>query len=228
MWDLPRPGLEPVSPALAGGFLTTEPPRKSLLSTFVISFLTGKPEAPGGTSSPGSTGAGLPSPTPSSPPPPPRPLRPYQPHPPEASAGALGPRAETWEPPGAGRPRARAQRPTRPRGNSGARPRPWFEPEAPPPLSANQRAGRPAPRRPIVGAARHRPRRPLPGGSAPPGGPSLDGGAGGADAGCQVSFSAGLGPLCGGGVPGRVRAWSGTLGACGVLGGRPGAGDPEG
>ena len=28
MWDLPRPGLEPVSPALAGGFLTTVPPRK--------------------------------------------------------------------------------------------------------------------------------------------------------------------------------------------------------
>ena len=27
MWDLPGPGLEPVSPALAGGFLTTEPPR---------------------------------------------------------------------------------------------------------------------------------------------------------------------------------------------------------
>ena len=24
MWDLPGPGLEPVSPALAGGFLTTE------------------------------------------------------------------------------------------------------------------------------------------------------------------------------------------------------------
>ena len=29
MWDLPRPGLEPVSPALAGGFLTTVPPGKS-------------------------------------------------------------------------------------------------------------------------------------------------------------------------------------------------------
>ena len=27
MWGLPRPGLEPVSPALAGGFLTTAPPR---------------------------------------------------------------------------------------------------------------------------------------------------------------------------------------------------------
>ena len=28
MWDLPRPGLEPVSPALEGGFSTTEPPGK--------------------------------------------------------------------------------------------------------------------------------------------------------------------------------------------------------
>ena len=28
MWDLPRPGLEPVSPALAGGFSTTAPPGK--------------------------------------------------------------------------------------------------------------------------------------------------------------------------------------------------------
>ena len=29
MWDLPAPGLEPVCPALAGGFLTTVPPGKS-------------------------------------------------------------------------------------------------------------------------------------------------------------------------------------------------------
>ena len=29
MWDLPGPGIEPVSPALAGGFFTTEPPGKS-------------------------------------------------------------------------------------------------------------------------------------------------------------------------------------------------------
>ena len=28
MWDLPRPGLEPVYPALAGGFSTTAPPGK--------------------------------------------------------------------------------------------------------------------------------------------------------------------------------------------------------
>ena len=31
MWALPGPGLEHVSPALAGGFLTTAPPEKSLL-----------------------------------------------------------------------------------------------------------------------------------------------------------------------------------------------------
>ena len=28
MWDLPRPGLEPASPALAGRFSTTAPPGK--------------------------------------------------------------------------------------------------------------------------------------------------------------------------------------------------------
>ena len=28
MWDLPRPGLKPVSPALAGRLLTTAPPGK--------------------------------------------------------------------------------------------------------------------------------------------------------------------------------------------------------
>ena len=28
MWDLPRPGLEPVSPGLAGRFSTTAPPGK--------------------------------------------------------------------------------------------------------------------------------------------------------------------------------------------------------
>ena len=31
MWDLPRPGLEPVSPALAGRFSTTAPPGKPSL-----------------------------------------------------------------------------------------------------------------------------------------------------------------------------------------------------
>ena len=34
MWDLPRPGLEPVSLALAGGLLTTEPPGKPGRPTF--------------------------------------------------------------------------------------------------------------------------------------------------------------------------------------------------
>ena len=36
MWDLPRPGLEPVSPALAGRFSTTVPPGKSHLFIFVF------------------------------------------------------------------------------------------------------------------------------------------------------------------------------------------------
>ena len=31
MWDLPGPGLEPVSAALAGGFLTTAPPGKPVM-----------------------------------------------------------------------------------------------------------------------------------------------------------------------------------------------------
>ena len=34
MWDLPGPGFEPVTPALAGGFLTTVPPGKPTTSTF--------------------------------------------------------------------------------------------------------------------------------------------------------------------------------------------------
>ena len=28
MWDLPRPAVEPMSPALTGGFFATEPPGK--------------------------------------------------------------------------------------------------------------------------------------------------------------------------------------------------------
>ena len=32
MWDFPGPGIEPVFPALAGGFSTTAPPGKPLLS----------------------------------------------------------------------------------------------------------------------------------------------------------------------------------------------------
>ena len=45
MWNLPRPGLEPVSPALAGGFSTTAPPGKPktvLILTQVASFVSNK------------------------------------------------------------------------------------------------------------------------------------------------------------------------------------------
>ena len=34
MWDLPGAGLEPMSPALAGRFLTTAPPGKPILFVF--------------------------------------------------------------------------------------------------------------------------------------------------------------------------------------------------
>ena len=34
MWDLPGPGLEPVSPALAGRFSTTAPPGKPYFSSY--------------------------------------------------------------------------------------------------------------------------------------------------------------------------------------------------
>ena len=40
MWDLPGPGLEPVCPALAGGFLTTVPPGKSLTCLLKNNFWT--------------------------------------------------------------------------------------------------------------------------------------------------------------------------------------------
>ena len=36
MWDLPRPGLEPVSPALAGRFSTTAPPGKPLVLSYQL------------------------------------------------------------------------------------------------------------------------------------------------------------------------------------------------
>ena len=36
MWDLPGPGLEPVSPALAGGFLTTVPSGKPQICFYLI------------------------------------------------------------------------------------------------------------------------------------------------------------------------------------------------
>ena len=40
MWDLPRPGLKPVSPALAGGFSTTAPPGKPSLTGLIIGEVT--------------------------------------------------------------------------------------------------------------------------------------------------------------------------------------------
>ena len=43
MWDLPGPGLEPVSPALAGGFSTTVPPGKYDI-WFFFAFLERKEE----------------------------------------------------------------------------------------------------------------------------------------------------------------------------------------
>ena len=46
MWDLPGPGLEPASPALAGGFLTTALPGKPQKGSFLFlfCFLGGKGE----------------------------------------------------------------------------------------------------------------------------------------------------------------------------------------
>ena len=40
MWDPPRPGLEPVSPALAGRFSTTAPPGKPVVF-LTVAILTG-------------------------------------------------------------------------------------------------------------------------------------------------------------------------------------------
>ena len=42
MWDLRGPGLEPVSPALAGRFLTTAPPGKSKVNFLTKYFVSGK------------------------------------------------------------------------------------------------------------------------------------------------------------------------------------------
>ena len=39
MWDLPGPGLEPVCPALAGGFLTTAPPGKPWVLFLVVKYI---------------------------------------------------------------------------------------------------------------------------------------------------------------------------------------------
>ena len=42
MWDLPRPGLEPVSPALPGRFSTTAPPGKPGMLIFKANFFPGE------------------------------------------------------------------------------------------------------------------------------------------------------------------------------------------
>ena len=44
MWDLPRPGLEPVSPALAGRFSTTAPPGKPCMNLWIK--LASRPPTP--------------------------------------------------------------------------------------------------------------------------------------------------------------------------------------
>ena len=40
MWDLPRPEIKPMFPALAGGFFTTEPPGKPLPSLLIVHLFT--------------------------------------------------------------------------------------------------------------------------------------------------------------------------------------------
>ena len=39
MWDLPKPGLEPVSPALAGRFSTTAPPGNPMTQVLILGQL---------------------------------------------------------------------------------------------------------------------------------------------------------------------------------------------
>ena len=39
MWDLPVPGIEPMSPALAGEFFATEPPGKADGSHYFLQYL---------------------------------------------------------------------------------------------------------------------------------------------------------------------------------------------
>ena len=46
MWDLPGPGLEPVSPALVGGFLTTAPPGEHPLCVLVLCLSPPYPQPP--------------------------------------------------------------------------------------------------------------------------------------------------------------------------------------
>ena len=39
MWDLPGSGIEPLSPALAGGFFTTEPPGEPCVQVFLWTYV---------------------------------------------------------------------------------------------------------------------------------------------------------------------------------------------
>ena len=45
LWDLPRPGKESKSSALAGGFFTTEPPEKPLLLLLLSDYHVSETEA---------------------------------------------------------------------------------------------------------------------------------------------------------------------------------------
>ena len=48
MWDLSRPGIKPISPALADGFLTTEPPETSRTEPFERYLRSSTRKGPGG------------------------------------------------------------------------------------------------------------------------------------------------------------------------------------
>ena len=47
-WDLPKLGIEPLSPALAGRFFSTEPPGKPYLFTSIVVFFFGHAAGHGG------------------------------------------------------------------------------------------------------------------------------------------------------------------------------------
>ena len=59
MWDPPRPGLEPVSPALAGRFSTTVPPGKPQIVFFKYHFPVKEPGLLGGVADPRSRARNL-------------------------------------------------------------------------------------------------------------------------------------------------------------------------
>ena len=55
MWDLPRPGIKPMSPTLKGGFSATVPPRKSSVGHYHHGFQLFDPRRPTHLSFPGCT-----------------------------------------------------------------------------------------------------------------------------------------------------------------------------